>query len=77
MIYLNYYPFSPIFTYLYPFLPTSSLRRGPRVWVKNYTASELAYWGRMLNQMTVGRVHLSNGPIDVPEDSEQTMQAPK
>ena len=38
---------------------------------------EHAYWHRMLDQMTVGRVQLPDGPIYVPEDSDTAMQAPK
>ena len=36
-----------------------------------------AYWRRMLDRMTVGRVQLLNGPIYVPEDSDTAMQAPE
>ena len=35
-----------------------------------------AYWRRMLDRMTVGRVQLPKGPIYVPEDSDTAMQAP-
>ena len=38
---------------------------------------EHAYWRRMLDRMTVGRVQLPDGPIYVPEDSATAMQAPK
>ena len=31
-------------------------------------SGERAYWGRMLDRKTVGRVQLSNSPIYVPED---------
>ena len=40
-------------------------------------SGEHAYWRRMLDRMTVGRVQLSDGPIYVPEDSDTAMQAPK
>ena len=33
-----------------------------------------AYWRRMLDRMTVGRVQLPDGPIYVPEDSDTAMQ---
>ena len=38
---------------------------------------EHAYWRRMLDRMTVGRVQLPDGPIYVPEDSDAAMQAPE
>ena len=38
-------------------------------------SSEHAYWRRMLDRMTVGRVQLPDSPIDVPEDSDTAMQA--
>ena len=38
---------------------------------------EYAYWRRMLDRMTVGRVQLPDGPIYVPEDSDTAMQAPE
>ena len=40
-------------------------------------SGEHAYWRRMLDRMTVGRVQLSDGPIYVPEDSYTAMQAPE
>ena len=40
-------------------------------------SGEHAYWHRMLDRMTVGRVQLPDGPIYVPEDSETAMQAPE
>ena len=40
-------------------------------------SGEHAYWRRMLDQMTVGRVQLPAGPIYVPEDSDTAMQAPE
>ena len=36
-----------------------------------------AYWRRMLDRMTVGRVQLPDGPIYEPEDSDTAMQAPE
>ena len=36
---------------------------------------EYAYWRRLLDRMTVGRTELPNGPIYVPEDSQETMPA--
>ena len=36
-----------------------------------------AYWRRMVDRMTVGRVQLPDGPIYVPEDSDTAMQAPE
>ena len=39
-------------------------------------SGEHAYWRRMLDRMTVGRVQLPDGPIYVPEDSDTAMQAP-
>ena len=39
-------------------------------------SGEHAYWRRMLDRMTVGRVQLPDGPIWVPEDSDTAMQAP-
>ena len=41
------------------------------------TTGEHAYWGRLLDGMTVGRTELPNGPIYVPEDSQETMPAPE
>ena len=40
-------------------------------------SGEHAYWRRMLNRMTVGRLQLPDGPIYVPEDSDAAMQAPE
>ena len=40
-------------------------------------SGEHAYWRRMLDRMTVGRVQLPDGPIYVPEDSDTAMQAPE
>ena len=40
-------------------------------------SGELAYWRRLLNQMTVGRVKLPDDPIHVPKDSDTAMQAPE
>ena len=40
-------------------------------------SGEHAYWRRMLDRMTVGRVQLPNGPIYVPEDSDTALQAPE
>ena len=40
-------------------------------------SGEHAYWSRVLDGMTVGRVQLPDGPIDVPEDSDTAMQAPE
>ena len=40
-------------------------------------SGEHAYWLRMLDRMTVGRVQLPDGPIYVPEDSDTAMQAPE
>ena len=39
-------------------------------------SGEHAYWRRMLDRMTVGRVQLSDSPVYVPEDSNTAMQAP-
>ena len=39
-------------------------------------SGEHAYWRRILDRMTVGRVRLPEGPIYVPEDSDTAMQAP-
>ena len=36
-----------------------------------------AFWRRMLDRMTVGRVQLTHSPIYVPEDSDTAMQAPE
>ena len=41
------------------------------------TTGEHAYWRRLLDRMTVGRTELPNGPIYVPEDSQETMPAPE
>ena len=41
------------------------------------TACEHAYWRRLLDRMTVGRTEPPNGPIYVPEDSEETISAPE
>ena len=38
---------------------------------------EHAYWRRMLDGMTVGRLQLLDGPMYVPEDSDTAMQAPE
>ena len=40
-------------------------------------SGEHAYWRRMLDWMTVGRVQLPDAPIYVPEDSDAAMQAPE
>ena len=40
-------------------------------------SDEHAYWSRMLDRMTVGRLQLPDGPIYVPEDSDTAMQAPE
>ena len=40
-------------------------------------SGEHAYWRRMLDRMTVGKVQLPEGPIYVPEDSNTAMQAPE
>ena len=39
-------------------------------------SGEHAYWRRMLDRMTMGRVQLPDSPIYVPEDSDTAMQAP-
>ena len=41
------------------------------------TTGEHAYWRRLLDHMTVGRTELPDGPIYVPEDSQETMPAPE
>ena len=41
------------------------------------TIGEHAYWGGLLDRMTVGRTELPNGLTYVPEDSEETMPAPE
>ena len=41
------------------------------------TTGEHAYWRRLLDRMTVGRIELPNGPIYVPEGSQETMPAPE
>ena len=41
------------------------------------TAGEHAYWRHLLDRMTMGRTELPNGPIYVPEDSQETMPAPE
>ena len=41
------------------------------------TTGEHAYWRRLLDHMTVGRTELLNGPVYVPEDSQETMPAPE
>ena len=41
------------------------------------TTVEHAYWRRLLDCMTVGRTELPDGPIYVPEDSQETMPAPE
>ena len=49
-----------------------------RLGIRTGTSGEHAYCCRMLDRMTVGRVQQTpNGPIYVPEDSDETMQAPK
>ena len=40
-------------------------------------SGEHAYWRRMLDRMTVGRVQLPDGAIYVPEDSDTALQAPE
>ena len=40
-------------------------------------SGERAYWRRLLDRMTVGRVQSPDGPIYVPEDSDTAMQAPE
>ena len=39
-------------------------------------SGEHTYWRRLLDQMTVRRVQLPDGPIYAPEDSDTAMQAP-
>ena len=41
------------------------------------TSGEHAYWRRLLDRMTVGRIELPNRPIYVSEDSQETMHAPE
>ena len=41
------------------------------------TTGDHAYWRRLLDRTTVGRTELPNGPINVPEDSKETVPAPK
>ena len=41
------------------------------------TTGKHAYWRRLLNRMTVGGTELPDGPIYVPEDSQETMPAPE
>ena len=41
------------------------------------TIGEHAYWRRLLDRMTVERTEHPNGPIYVPEDSQETMPAPE
>ena len=41
------------------------------------TTGEHAYWRRSLDRMTVGRTELPNGPIYVPEDSQEAIPAPE
>ena len=40
-------------------------------------SAEHAYWRRILDRMTVGRVQLPDSPIYVPEDSDTAMRAPE
>ena len=40
-------------------------------------SGEHAYWRRMLDPTTVGRVPLPDSPIYVPEDSDTAIQAPE
>ena len=40
-------------------------------------SGEHAYWRRLLDRMTLGRVQLPDGAIYVPEDSDTAMQAPE
>ena len=39
------------------------------------TTGEHAYWRRLLDRMTVGRIELPNGPVYVPQDSQRTVPA--
>ena len=39
------------------------------------TTGEHAHWGRLLDRMTVGRTELPNGPVHIPEDTQETMPA--
>ena len=41
------------------------------------TTGKHAYWRRLLDRMTVGRTELRNGPISVPDGSEETMPNPE
>ena len=41
------------------------------------TTGEHASWGRLLEHMTVGRTELPNGPIYVPEYTQETTPAPE
>ena len=40
-------------------------------------SGEHTYWRQLLDQMTVGRVQLPDGPLYMPEDSDTAMQAPE
>ena len=41
------------------------------------TTEEHAYWRPSLDRMTVERPELPNGPIYIPEDSQETMPTPE
>ena len=41
------------------------------------TTGKHGYWRRLLDRVTVERTELPNGPIYVPEDSQETMPAPE
>ena len=41
------------------------------------TTEEHPIWRRLVDCMTVGRTELRNGPIYVPEDSQETMPGPE
>ena len=41
------------------------------------TTGEHAYWRRLLDCMTVEEIQLLEGPIYIPEDSQETMSAPE
>ena len=40
------------------------------------TTGDHAYWRRLLDRITTGITELPNGPIYVPEDSQETMPTP-
>ena len=69
---------NPPFSLLAKVLTKIAYERGRVVMCTHHwvCSGEHAYWRRMLDRMTVGRVQLPDGPSYVPQDSDTAMQVP-